>query len=190
MSVLTGPEIEKRVECGDILIDPYDRRQRNPNSYDVRIGNCLAYYADGTNPNFPDEVFLDVRQQNPAHTLYMGEGGFVLSPGRLYLASTIERVGSDKFQPHIEGKSSLGRLGLKVHITAGWFDLGFKNPVTLEIEVIHRLRIYPGMRIAQIAFSTVEGEIELYKGKYKDPNYEPVTSKSWQDYSPGNEDKR
>ena len=88
-------------------------------------------------------------------------------PGVLYLASTNEKIGSDHFEPVIHGKSSLARLGLSVHETAGLGEPGFKSQWTLEMTCSHPFRLRPNMRIGQVTFETVEGKIDLYKGNYR-----------------------
>jgi len=96
------------------------------------------------------------------------EDGMILWPGILYLGRTVEVIGSSKFVPIVEGRSSVGRLGIHVHVTAGFCDIGFRGTITLEIHVVHPVRIYPNIPICQAYFLRPEGEIELYKGRYQD----------------------
>ena len=91
----------------------------------------------------------------------------ILVPGVLYLASTNESIGSDFYEPIIHGKSSLARLGLSVHETAGLGEPGFKYQWTLEMTCTHPIRLYPNMRIGQVVFETVKGEIRTYEGNYR-----------------------
>jgi dCTP deaminase len=180
LSLLTGPAIEYHIQSGDIVIEPFDPVQLNPNSYDVRLGPTLLTYT----MTLSDSPTLDVRKNNPTIEVPIPEDGIVLEPGILYLGSTVERIGSNKDAGVVEGKSSLGRLGLTTHVTAGFIDCGFLGRITLEITVVHPLRIYAGMRIGQICFTTLEGPIALYKGKYA-ASTGVVASRSWMDYAPG-----
>ncbi len=110
------------------------------------------------------------------------EEGLVLEPGRLYLGSTVEVVGSDEFTFLVEGKSSIGRLGLSVHKTAGVADLGFTGRVTLEMDVVEPLRIYAGRRICQALFFPAYGVVaELYRGRYQSQT-KPTPSRMWRDF--------
>lgn len=160
--MLTGPAIRKAVESGEITIDPYTWSFAGPNSYDVRLAAELKTYK------LPDSRWpLDSRIDNPSEGLKISENGFVLKPNTLYLGRTVERIHSDIYAATIHGRSSIGRLGVTVHQTAAFIDVGFDGVVTLEIMVIHPVRIYAGMRIAQIAFHPLTGDVELYKGKYQ-----------------------
>ncbi len=124
--------------------------------------------VDMTGPVYPTGGHLDMRKENPVFELEIPEKGIMLRPGILYLGTTIECIGSNAFVPIVEGRSSIGRLGLHVHVTAGFCDLGFKGQITLEIHVIHPIRVYAGVPICQAYFLKPEGEIELYKGRYRD----------------------
>jgi dCTP deaminase len=170
--MLTGPEIARQRKFGRLSIDPFDPGQLNPNSYDVCLGDTLVTYLPGV---------LDVRAKNPTEERAIPAAGLVLFPGTLYLGSTVETVGSDHFVGLLEGKSSLGRLGLTSHVTAGFIDTGFLGQVTCELSVVQPLRVYPGMRIGQICFLRPEGAIRLYAGKYQSQKG-PVASRSHRDY--------
>lgn len=111
---------------------------------------------------------LDLKAENATQTLEIPEDGLVLWPGILYLGRTIETIGSNAFVPIVEGRSSVGRLGVHVHVTAGFCDLGFRGTITLEIHVLHPIRVYPSLPICQAYFLEPRGEIELYKGRYQD----------------------
>lgn len=175
MSLLTGPEIARLVKTGDIDITPYCSGQLNPNSYDLTLDRILRVYTLGRE--------LDVRADNPTEEIVIPPDGLVLEPGRLYLGSTVEWIGTDKYAAVVEGKSSLGRLGFTAHVTAGFIDCGFRGNVTLEMTVMHRLRVYAGMRVCQACYTTLEGEVMLYAGKYQGQRG-PQASRSWQD-APG-----
>jgi len=156
--ILTGKEILKKLNS-DIRIEPYDEKLLNPNSYNLRLHNELIVYQ-----KFP----LDMKLPNPTGGIIIPESGFLLEAGKLYLGRTLEYTETFNLVPMLEGRSSIGRLGMFVHVTAGFGDVGFKGYWTLEISVIHPLVIYPGVQICQIFYHTVEGEITEYKsGKYQ-----------------------
>ncbi|GBF51532.1 deoxycytidine triphosphate deaminase [Leptospira ryugenii] len=156
--ILTGKEILKRLG-NDIKIKPYDAKLLNPNSYNLCLHEDLLVYSQ-----FP----LDMKKPNPTEKITIPKEGIVLEPGKLYLGRTIEFTETHNLVPMLEGRSSIGRLGMFVHITAGFGDVGFKGFWTLEIQVIHPLRVYAGVQICQIFYHTVEGSIEEYKsGKYQ-----------------------
>jgi len=156
--ILTGKEIAKKLGT-DINIKPYDENLLNPNSYNLRLHNELLVYT-----NMP----LDMKKPNPSEKIIIPEEGYLLQPGILYLGRTLEYTETFNLVPMLEGRSSIGRLGMYVHVTAGFGDVGFKGFWTLEISVIHPLVIYPNVQICQIFYHTVEGEITEYKsGKYQ-----------------------
>ena len=128
--ILTGPEIERCVRDGEIEITPYDPAQVGPNSYDVRLDKPMAMYSLG-----PEGV-LDMRQELGIMWFTIPESGFVLRPGVLYLGSTVEATYTPNHVPCLEGRSSEGRLGVQVHMTAGVGDCGFRGQWTLEISVV------------------------------------------------------
>ena len=145
-----------------------------------------TFYAvdDGLTPcgwpsldnSIPGDSVLDMKAENETHKLEIPEDGLILWPGILYLARTVETIGSNAFVPIVEGRSSVGRLGIHVHVTAGFCDLGFRGTITLEIHVIHPVRIYPGLPLCQTYFLEPRGEIELYKGRYQN-QVEPTASR-------------
>lgn len=157
--MLTGNEIIIQHSIGSIVIEPFDPDCVGPNSYDVHLGDKLMVYTD---------VILDAKQENRTRTITIPEEGIVLRPGRLYLGKTVEWTSSPGFVPMYEGRSSLGRLGVSSHITAGFGDIGFEGNWTLEISVVQPVRIYPGMRIGQLYWHKPVGEItSTYQGKYQ-----------------------
>lgn len=177
MSILTGSEIDKQVRAGRIFIDPYNPKRLNPNSYNVRLGPKLLCYK------LSPFQCLSTRSVSPTQEYKILEDGFLLEPGRLYLGSTIEAGGSDYYVPEITGRSSGGRLGLQIHSTAALGDLGFSGNAeysatwTLEIMVVHPLRVFAEDEVAQLVFTTAEGKIDrLYRGKYA-KQQGPVASK-------------
>jgi len=156
--ILSGLEIKKRLGA-DIIIEPYDESRLNPNSYNLRLFNELLVY---------DEPPLDMKKPNKTQNLTIPEDGLTLMPQRLYLGRTVEYTATENLVPMLEGRSSVGRLGLSIHVTAGFGDVGFRGYWTLEIHCIEPVRIYPFVEICQIYYHTVEGEYEAYRsGKYQ-----------------------
>lgn len=156
--ILSGLEIKKHLGK-EIIIEPFDEKRLNPNSYNLRLSDELLVY---------EEDILDMKKPNKTRKLIIPEEGIVLEPGRLYLGRTAEYTKTDKFVPMLEGRSSIGRLGLFVHVTAGFGDVGFSGYWTLEIHCIQPIRIYAGVEICQIYYHSIEGEYEKYSsGKYQ-----------------------
>ncbi len=171
--ILTGPQILAEREAGRIHIAPFRPEHLGPNSYDVTLNPELLVYELGAGE------CLDMKRENRTRPLTIPEGGLVLEPGRLYLGCSNETATSCAFVPMFEGRSSIGRLGINTHITAGFGDVGWgyepgesgalecRYPTwTLEIEVVHPIRVYPHVRIGQVYFMRPEGELRFYKGKY------------------------
>lgn len=162
MGILTGSEIKKRIELGDIIIDPYDPKQINPNSYNVRLHHELKVYQD---------KILDIEKENSYKTIIIPEEGLILYPGTLYIGRTIEYTTtkpSARCVPCIDGRSSTARLGISCHISAGFGDVGFKGTFTCEISVIQPVRIIRNLQIGQIYYISVEGNTDIiYNGKYQ-----------------------
>ena len=121
--ILSGQEIKKRL--GDTInLEPFNEDNLNPNSYNLTLHDEVMVY---------EEVVLDMRQVNRVRRLKIPESGLVLNPNQLYLGRTVERTETHDLVPMIEGRSSIGRLGLFVHVTAGFGDVGFKGFWTLEM---------------------------------------------------------
>ncbi|HIA62562.1 MAG TPA: dCTP deaminase [Planctomycetes bacterium] len=156
--ILSGQEIKKRM--GDsIVIDPFNEDHLNPNSYNLTLHDEVMVY---------EEVVLDMRQVNRVRRMKIPESGMVLTPNQLFLARTVERTETHDLVPMIEGRSSIGRLGLFVHVTAGFGDVGFKGYWTLEMFAVQPVRIYPGIQICQIFYHELAGDITNYEnGKYQ-----------------------
>ena len=156
--ILTGAEIQANIGS-NIKIDPYQPDRINPNSYNLTLHNEVMTY---------EEVVLDMKKPNRTRRMEIPESGLVLEPHRLYLARTVERTETRNFVPMIEGRSSIGRLGLFVHVTAGFGDVGFCGHWTLEMFAVQPVRIYPGIEICQIFYHQVVGDIQEYSsGKYQ-----------------------
>ncbi|MCH0561168.1 dCTP deaminase [Streptomyces sp. MUM 16J] len=169
--ILTGPEITTAAHDGRLRITPFAPDQVNPNSYNVRLGPILLTYTADV---------LDAHQPNATTQCTIGPDGYVLQPGELYLGHTLEEVGSDVFVPLLFGRSSVGRLGLFVEITAPIGDIGFHGQWTLMLTPIRPVRVYPGMRIGQIMFFASAGPISPYAGKYQAATG-PQPSAYWRD---------
>jgi dCTP deaminase len=156
--ILSGKEILKRKDQ-DIIIEPFNENQVNPNSYNLRLHNELMVYE-----NSP----LDMKEENSAEKIIIPEDGLLLDSRKLYLGRTIEYTETHNLVPMLEGRSSVGRLGLFVHVTAGFGDVGFKGYWTLEIFCVQPIKIYPSVEICQIFYHSVEGDVDPYKsGKYQ-----------------------
>lgn len=172
--ILTGPEIRKHLGK-DIIIEPYDENLLNPNSYNLRLHDEFLTYTEPT---------LDMKTPNPTEKFTVDpEEGLLLQPGRLYLGRTMEYTETHKFVPMLEGRSSVGRLGMFVHVTAGFGDVGFKGYWTLEISAIHPVRIYPGVGICQIFYHAIQGDIIEYKSNKYQNNREIQPSMLYKDFS-------
>lgn len=173
--ILSDKQILAAIEKGEIVLDPYRRDCLGTNSYDVHLGKTLATYNDKV---------LDARKHNTITTFEIPEEGYVIEPGTLYLGVTEEYTETHNSVPFLEGKSSVGRLGIDIHATAGKGDVGFCNTWTLEISCVHPVRVYAGMPIGQLIYFMVEGDIENYYNKKKNAKYNerttlPVESMMW-----------
>jgi len=156
--ILSGNEIKNRIGT-DIIIDPFDEKRLNPNSYNLRLHNELLVYETRE---------LDMKKENKAQSIAIPENGLLIKPGRLYLGRTVEFTETKNLVPMLEGRSSVGRLGLFIHVTAGFGDVGFRGFWTLEIHCVQPIRIYAGVEVCQVYYHTIEGEYEEYKsGKYQ-----------------------
>ena len=163
--MLTASKILKEIKAGNIGIDPFNIDQLNPNSYNVRLDNNLLIYNQ-INDVYP----LDPKNPKTLETksILIEESGYVLKPGVLYLGSTKETISSNKYISAIDGRSSIGRLGISIHSTAGFGDIGFSGTYTLEISVVQPVVIYPDMLIGQVYFTEPNGDIDfLYNGRYQ-----------------------
>ncbi len=178
--ILSGREI--RANLGSrIMIEPYREDQLNPNSYNLRLHNELRVYRN---------TVLDMRVENFSDTLLIPPDGLELEPHRLYLGRTEEYTVTDGFVPMLEGRSSIGRLGLFVHITAGFGDVGFRGYWTLEMFCVQPIRIYPGVQICQVFYHTIQGDYDPYKsGKYQNNSgiQHSLLYKDFENGSPGEE---
>ncbi|MBP8724628.1 MAG: dCTP deaminase [Saprospiraceae bacterium] len=173
--ILSDKKILEAIAAGHIVIEPYSREHLGTNSYDVHLGRSLAVY---------DQHHLDARLHNTISHFEIPEEGFVLQPGTLYLGVTAEYTETHRAVPFLEGKSSVGRLGIDIHATAGKGDVGFCNSWTLEISCVQPVRIYAGMPIGQLIYFAIDGEVENYYhtkpgAKYNQRTGLPVESMMW-----------
>jgi dCTP deaminase len=150
--ILSDVDIRKDIAAGRIEIDPFDDSCVQPSSVDVHVDSRFRVFANSRYP------FIDVRREMPDLTELVeveDDEPFILHPGEFVLGSTFERVRlPEDLVARLEGKSSLGRLGLLIHSTAGYVDPGWNGDLTLELSNVANLpiTIYPGMRIGQISF--------------------------------------
>lgn len=194
--MLTGSEIYKQVKNGRIEITPFAKERINPNSYNLRLDDHLKIYEPPIPDEVPDgsvysvddnwnykiwsspksityetsgTAYLDLHKQNETEDMWIDhDKGIILYPGKLYLGTTIERTHTDFYVPMLNGRSSVGRKGLTIHVTAGFGDIGFDGKWTLEMTVVHPLKIYYGDEICQISFFDIDGDnYYLYNGRYQ-----------------------
>jgi len=176
--ILTDTQILAEMRRGSIVIEPYHRKYLGSNSYDVHLGAWLALYK---------EEILDAKKHNHVHHFKIPKDGIILVPSKLYLGVTQEYTETHKHVPFLEGKSSIGRLGIDIHATAGKGDIGFCNTWTLEISVRQPVRIYEGMPIGQLIYFAVDGEVTTPYNKKKSAKYtrrtvKPVESMMWKNF--------
>ncbi len=155
--ILSGQEISRRLG-GDIEIEPFDPERLNPNSYNLSLHDELLVY---------EELVLDMKRANRYRRIEIPPDGLELRPNLLYLGRTAERTETRNLVPMIEGRSSVGRLGLFVHVTAGFGDVGFEGYWTLEMFAVQPVRIYPGVPICQIFYHEITGDYTAYASKYQ-----------------------
>jgi dCTP deaminase len=156
--VLSGLEIKRQLGT-NIILDPFDESRLNPNSYNLTLHDELMIY---------EEVVLDMRKANRVRRISIPPEGLVLQPNQLYLGRTVERTETHNLVPMIEGRSSVGRLGLFVHVTAGFGDVGFCGYWTLEMFAVWPVRIYAGVAICQIFYHDITGSfVEYCSDKYQ-----------------------
>jgi dCTP deaminase len=177
--ILTDSQILQEIKRGTIVIKPFKKEYLGTNSYDVHLGRWLAMYRD--------EV-LDCKRHNKVHYFKIPPEGLILVPSKLYLGVTEEYTETHAHVPFLEGKSSIGRLGIDIHATAGKGDVGFCNTWTLEISVRQPVRIYAGMPIGQLIYFEISGEVRVpytkkKSAKYKKRTVKPVESMMWKNFT-------
>lgn len=155
--ILTGSAIRAAVDQGRITIDPYLPAHTNPNSHGYRLGETLKVFT---------RVPVDPRTSPATKTIQIPRRGYVLRPGRVYLGHTMERIGSEHFVTSLIGRSSVGRLGLFLQISADLAQLGAVHQWTLEMVATQRVRVYAGMVVGQVSFWSTMGAAMPYRGYY------------------------
>lgn len=173
--ILTDKGIIENMEKGFIKVEPYRPECLGTNSYDVHLGGTLAVYKDSV---------LDAKKHNGIDIFEIPEEGYVLTPDNFYLGVTEEYTETHRHVPFLEGKSSVGRLGIDIHATAGKGDVGFCNYWTLEISVKKPVRVYKGMPIGQLIYFEIKGDIQTAynikpSAKYNEKKPIPVESMMW-----------
>ena len=155
--ILSGKEIIKEVESGRINIEPFDISNINPNSYNYRLGPTLIHVKD-----------LDVNNGNAptSEIITIPPEGYVITPGELYLGNTAEKIGSKFYTTSLIGRSSMGRLGLFLQISANLGHQTVFHNWTLEIRSCIPLRVFPNQVIGQVSFWEPFGDGKEYKGYY------------------------
>jgi dCTP deaminase len=186
--ILSDRTIREEIEAGRIVIDPFDPACVQPSSVDLHVDAQFRVFANARYP------YIDVKQEMPDLTDLVEvkqDEPFILHPGEFVLGSTLERVAvPNDLVARLEGKSSLGRLGLLIHSTAGYVDPGWDGYLTLELSNVANLPItlYPGMRIGQISFFRLTTEADAPYGaagnKYQGQRG-PTASRSFRDFEGG-----
>jgi dCTP deaminase len=176
--ILSDQEILTHMSCRNIVIEPFRREALGSNSYDVHLGKTLAVYGVSV---------LDAKILNPVTHFDIPKEGFILMPDKLYLGVTEEYTETHRHVPFLEGKSSVGRLGIDIHATAGKGDVGFKNFWTLEISAKLPVRVYAGMPIGQIIYFEIKGDVLIpynvkQSAKYNDISPFPKESQMWRNF--------
>ena len=177
--ILTDKQILHEMKEGTIVIRPFKRKFLGSNSYDVHLGSWLAMYKD---------EILDAKKHNKVNYFRIPSEGLILVPSKLYLGVTEEYTETHRHVPFLEGKSSIGRLGInRFACDSLGFDIGFCNTWTLEISVRQPVRVYAGMPIGQLIYFEVSGDVQVpysrKKGaKYNKRTVKPVESMMWKNF--------
>lgn len=170
--ILSGQLIKDKLGS-EIIIEPFNEQQLGPNSYNLRLDKELLIY---------ENYVLDMKKENKARRVIIPEEGLLLEPGKLYLGRTIEYTKTQTYVPMLEGRSSIGRLGLFVHITAGFGDVGFSGFWTLELYCIQPIRVYSGVQMCQIFYHTIEGHYVPYSSNKYQNNHGVQPSLLYKDF--------
>jgi len=186
--LLSDKDIRAELDAGRVVLDPFEPAMVQPSSVDVRLDRFFRVFE---NHRYP---YIDPAQEQPELTRLVepdGDESFILHPGEFVLASTYEVVTlPEDLAARLEGKSSLGRLGLLTHSTAGFIDPGFSGHVTLELSNVATLpiKLWPGMKIGQLCFIRLSSEAEHpygsgeYGSRYQGQRG-PTASRSFQNFS-------
>jgi dCTP deaminase len=185
--LLSDRDIRKELEAGRVVLDPFDLSMVQPSSVDVRIDKFFRVFENHRYPHIDPAI----EQPDLTREVEPAEGDpFILHPGEFVLASTYEVITlPDDVAGRLEGKSSLGRLGLLTHSTAGWIDPGFSGHVTLELSNVATLpiKLWPGMKIGQLCLFRTSSPVEhpygssAYGSRYQGQRG-PTPSRSWQNF--------
>lgn len=160
---LSDKTIKKEIENGNIIIEPFIEKHLNPNSIDLTLNGKYSMPDWNNMPPTPHGSYLDCKDKDHNKWIEkdMPEDGMILQPNQLYIYHCNERIGVKKnIRATVMGKSSLGRLGLFIHVTAGFVDTGFEGSLVLEMVATVPVKIYPNQKICQLEFVRVEGEVE------------------------------
>jgi dCTP deaminase len=186
--LLSDRDIRREIDAGRVQLDPYDAVMIQPSSVDLRLDRYFRVFQNHRYSHIDpaeeqDELTVQVEPK--------GDEPFVLHPGEFVLGSTLEQVTlPDDLAGRLEGKSSLGRLGLLTHSTAGFIDPGFTGHVTLELSNVANLpiKLWPGMKVGQLCLFRLESPAEhpygsaVYGSRYQGQRG-PTASRSWRDFS-------
>lgn len=153
--ILTGREIVRQRALGALTIEPFCQEQLNPVSYNYRLGRALRTHR---------AALMDTHREHGLEEFAIPSEGVVLEPGRVYLGTTVEEIGSTVFVPSLIGRSSLGRLGIFLQYSADLGNLGACHRWTLEIKVVQPTRVYAGMVAGQVTFWSAVGAASAYAG--------------------------
>ena len=158
--ILNGDEILQAHKDGRISIDPWDDAMVGTNSYNITLHDELMFYTT---------YYIDPKKDNPTKKVKIQEEGFTIWPGEFALGATAEIVdnSADDLVPMIEGRSSVARLGITIHGTAGFGDIGFSGRWTLEISCRQPIKLYAGMPIGQLYWIRTNSTNRRYRGKYQ-----------------------
>ena len=172
--MLSGEEIINAVNNGKIIIKPFTENNVNPNSYNLTLGDELVVYTDNV---------LDCKKENKTKKIKIPEEGYILAPNTFYLASSNEYIESENYVPQISGRSSVGRIGLSVHMCACSGSIGYKGKWTFQITCVTPTRVHKGMEIGQIYFFPLIGSNGIkYKGHYNNSKKKVKTSKLYKEF--------
>lgn len=183
MTIKTDVDILNGIENQSIVIDPLNRDCIGSNSVDVHLSDTLLIYKDKV---------LNPKKELDVQELVIPDEGLVIQPRTLYLASTVEYTETLDSVPMLEGKSSLGRLGLFIHATAGRGDIGFKGHWTMELSCVQPVKLFAGMKIAQLFYFNVESlprvdYSQKESAKYNNQSDKPMASQMHKNFKGEND---
>lgn len=172
--ILTGAQIASERRDGRLVIEPFNPARIEPNSYGFTLGDRVLTYEEQTlDPNRAPNVVEEL----------IGEDGYLFLPDRIYLASTVERMGSDNYAATLHARLSTALLGVWIQYSAPLGHAGAVIPWTLEIKVAQPVRLFSGMLIGKLAFWSMYGTALSYRGKYTGST-DVVASKIWTERAP------